>query len=206
MTDAGQPEQTTPPFTKGDPPGWQHSELLGRRSLVGAIAILAAFVVFLALPPFIDGRTDYSFAAPDGRIALDEFASIEIADGWGIESQSELFTVIAKGGATAVLTPTVESDTTATEYAQTLVDGLDDGSGIWRVEPLQEFTTDAGVTGSFYIAQGTDSVTGNWVVVDGGRLAIFAGTASESAFKAGLDDLDQMARSILFEATSGASE
>ena len=194
------------PTIAPDPPGWQHSEVFGKRSLLGAIALLVAVGLFLMLPPFIDGNTEYAIAGPDGRYALDEFASIEIADGWGIESQSELLTVITKGGASAVLTPTIESDTTPMEYAQTIVDGLDDGSGTWRVDPLQDFTTDAGVTGTFYIAYSTESVTGSWIVSDGGRLAVFNGVAPESAFKAGFDDFDQMAKSIQFTATSGASE
>jgi hypothetical protein len=196
MTDSGNP-------ATGSPPGWQHSELLGRRSLFGAIALLAAVAMFFFLPPFIDGQVEYATAGPDGRFALDDFASIEIAEGWGIDSQSEILTVIAKGGASAVLTPTVETATSASQYAQLLVDGLND-SGTWIVDSIQDFTTDAGVQGSSYLAHGTDQVAASWIIVDAGRLSVFNGLASESAFKDGIDDFDQMAKSILFESTTGA--
>lgn len=195
--------------TDTDPRWWQHSSLTDTRSVVGAAAILLGVLFFLLVPPFVDDRTSYSELTPDGRIAVDEYFSFQIAGGWEISERSEIFLIIAKGGAQAVVPGSVEADPSIAvdAYAQTLADALsNDTTTSWRVSPVQPFTTDAGDEGVTYVGHSPDQATAVWIVQANGRQVDLTVIFPETSFDTLYGDAEAMARSIEISATPQGGE
>lgn len=187
-----------------DPRWWQHASLTEPRSLIGAGAVLLGVILLLVVPPFVDDRTGYAEVSEEGRIAVDEYYSFEIAGGWEITQRDELLLILAKGGGQVLTSASVDDDASLPieEYAQALADGLASTPDVsWRVTPVQPFTTDSGAEGATYVGHSTDQATAVWVVGDNGRQATFSAVFPETSFDTLFADTEAMALSIEISAT-----
>lgn len=101
---------STPPST--DATWWRHSSLLDRRSVVGAVAIAAVVALFVFVVPLIDDSLEQSRGFDEaGRFIVDDYAAMELADAWEVESRTQFLTTLTNGPYAIIVVSAYVGDT-----------------------------------------------------------------------------------------------
>ena len=148
---------------------------------------------------FIEQNVEYRDLFDDrGRLVLDDYTTMELADGWTVDGKNDLFLTIANGQSTMILTASIVSEGTAEEALAASRDGyLADPAN--EVTELVTFATDAGGEGATYravLAVTPDTGSGFWAVTQNGRIMQPVATGPGDLNDPLYAEVDQMVRTI----------
>jgi hypothetical protein len=179
-----------------------------RNQVAGAILIVAVCAFWALLVPFINQQVEGANPFKAGQAHDLGGATIVPAEGWHLKggSADSLFTTIAKGGATIILTPPVAADAPIEAALQIAIDGLKaDTTTQWQVSAIQPIVTDAGVTGGRVVGVSADQAAVTYVLSDGTTSLTMLVTGDAASWKSLEPEVDAMVRSIVFTGVPGSS-
>lgn len=175
--------------------------LLSRRSVTGAIVVLAVALFYTLGVPALNGlvKGENPFEPGEPYVVAGSYR-ITPAEGWGLNISNDLFTAIEKSGAQLVLTIAVEAEQTPDEIIQSTIDALtNDPEQTWVVGSPRDFATDVGDQGLEVVANGSDSARLAWVVSNSGMSITAVGDVPGAVWGSVNDEMEAMVRSIVFE-------
>lgn len=192
------------PASKVGATGWRNARLLEARSVLGAVAIVAVVGLFVVLVPNLEDSLEQTGGLDEaGRFVVDDFTTIMLADGWEVDSRSELFTILTDGTHQLIL-PVSNEDPTApeeklAEFRDVYAEDPDN-----QVTEVASFTTEAGAAASEYRALLASDPTGQGAgfaaVSQNGRLFEPSTTGPSDLDDAFYDTFVDMVRSIMLTA------
>ena len=179
---------------------WQQSAIGDRRSVVGALALVLAAAFFVVGVPFIEDRVEATGVFDEsGRFIVDDYTTMQLADGWSIESQSELFTTLTNGTYQMVVVLTSLAEGSAEDALREFHDGYS-ADPANTVTPIVTFATDSGGDGAGYRFVLDSDPTGNgstsYAVVQNGRKFQPLATGPADLADPYFDEIDTMVRSV----------
>ena len=180
---------------------WRHSSLTEPRSVVGALAVVAVIVMFTVMVPLVNDNLNYSIGFDDaGRWIIDDYAAIQLADGWRIDSTSDIFTTVTNGRYQLILVESLEASTSATEELQKVYGGLEQNAD-FTLTPIETFTTDAGGDAAGYRSLSAADPSGNgtaaYVVSQNNRIFNISATGPADLDDAVYEQIEAMVRSAV---------
>lgn len=187
-----------------DPTAWRRSRLGDRRSVLGALAVGGVFALFVLVIPYLEANVEARGGFDSaGRFIIDDYAAIELAEGWQVESQSELFTTVTDGTHQLILIASAPQDVTPEEALLVSWDGFSQDTAN-TVEPIQSLPTETGAEGATYRALLASDSGGSgaafYAVADAGRIvqpsAVGPGDLSDGFYEV----VDAMVGTILITA------
>lgn len=187
-----------------DPTWWRRSRLAEPRSIIGALGIIAVVALFVLGVPFAEDNVEQRGGLDDaGRFIVDDYTAMTLADGWSVDTQSDLFTTLTDGTYTIILPPSVEDPATPEESLSPFRDSyLADPAN--TVTDIVSFTTDDGAPAAEYRAILASDPTGNGnafaAVAQNGRTFSPATTGPPDLDDPFYDDFLTMVRSIVITA------
>lgn len=181
--------------------------LLSRRSIIGAVVVLAVALLYAlgvpALNSLVKGENPFE---PGEQYVVADSYRITPAEGWSLDLSNDLFATFNKSGAQFIPTIAVEAERTPEETIQLLIDGLyNDPEETWVVGSPQTFVTDAGDHGMEVVALGPDRAQVIWVISNSMMSITAVGDAPAAVWDSVDDDMGAMVRSIAFGSGDGAS-
>jgi hypothetical protein len=143
----------TGPDTKTLRP-WQQSAIGDRRSVIGAIAIVLIVAFYVVGIPFLESNVEGSLETDEaGRFVVDDYTTILIPDGWSIDTQNDLLTILTDGTNSVVLIASSETtEASAAAILQPTYDGFS-ADPANELTPIESFPTDAGGVAAGYLAR-----------------------------------------------------
>lgn len=176
--------------------------LLSRRSLTGGVVVLAVALFFVLGVPAVNNAVEGEnpFEVGEPYVVAGSY-QITPAQGWKLDSESELFTTIRKSGSSLILTGAVDVEgQTPEESIQLTVTAFEnDQTDTWVIGEPQTFVTNAGDHGVKLVAHGSESgASESWVVSNGSRSITVIASSPESVWSSVSEDLDLMVSSIVF--------
>lgn len=182
-----------------DPTWWRRSQLFEPRSIIGALGIVAVVAVFVLGVPFAEQNVEQRGGLDDaGRFIVDDYTTMVLADGWRIDSQSDLFKILTDGTYQLILTPSIEDPATPEENLAQFHDVyVEDPAN--EVTDIVSFTTDVGAEAASYraiIASAPETGNSFAAVSQNGRLFSPAITGPTDLDDPYFDEFLAMVRSV----------
>ena len=183
---------------------WRQSRLGDRRSVLGTLAILGVVALLVVGIPFLESNVEQRGGLDaEGRFIIDDHAAIDLADGWQVESQSELFTTLTDGTYQIILIASSPQDATPEEALLVAWDGFS-ADPANTVTPIEDLASSTGAEAATYRALIASDPSGNgaafYAVADNGRIvqpsAIGPGDLTDTFY----DMVDEMMGSIVITA------
>jgi hypothetical protein len=180
---------------------WRHSSLTEPRSVIGAIAVVAVIVMFTVVIPFVNDNLNYSIGFDDaGRWIVDDYTAIRLADGWRIESTSELFTTVTDGKHLLILVDSREDSISAVEELRKVYDSLEQDAD-FTLTPIKTFTTDTNGDAAGYRSLSATDPSGNgtatYVVSQNNRIFNVSATGPADLDDVVYDQIEVMIQSTV---------
>ena len=191
-------------MTTAEATTWRESRLGDRRSVLGTLAILAIFALLVIGVPFLETNVEQRGGLDaEGRFIIDDYAAMELADGWQVESQSELFTTVTDGTYQIILIASSPQEATPEEALLVTWEAFS-ADPANTVTPIEDLATSSGVEAATYRALIASDPSGNgaafYAVADNGRIvqpsAIGPGDLTDSYY----DMVDEMIGSMVITA------
>ncbi len=184
---------------------WQQSSIGDRRSVLGALALVLITAFFVLGLPWIEENTEASGVFDEsGRYIVDDYTTMQLADGWSVESQSELFTTLTDGTYQMIVVLSSPADASPEEILSEIHDAYASDPAN-TVTPIVTFVTDSGGDGAAYRFVLATDPTGNgstsYAVVQNGRSFQPLATGPADLDDPYYEEVDTMVRSVEISAT-----
>jgi hypothetical protein len=172
--------------------------------VIGAGVIAAVVAAFVFLVPFAEDNVEQRGGLDEaGRFIVDDYTAMELADGWSVDSRSELFSIVTDGTYQLILPVSNPADATPEGSLEDIHDTYSaDPANV--VTPIETFSTDAGGDAAGYRALIASDPSGNgaafFAVVDNGRSFQPAFTGPADLDDPLYDAAEAMVRTIVISA------
>lgn len=153
---------------------WQRSAIGDRRSVFGAIALVLVAALYVVGIPFLEDNVEASLDTDEaGRFVVDDYTTILVPDGWTIDSQNDLLTILTDGTHQLIIIATSPADVATAEEALRPIYDVYSEDPANTLTPLTPFMTDSGGDAAGYRAVLASDPNGDGVafyaVIENGR-------------------------------------
>lgn len=179
--------------------------ILGRRSLLGGIVVLAGALFFIVGLPWLSQVFDENpFEAGQSYIVAESYA-ITPVPGWSLSGESDFFTTFEKSGATLVLTGAAPSEgiPPRDQLENSIIAFENDTTATWIIGEPTTFVTDYGTYGVSLTSHSETLATETWIISDGDLDVQIIAQVPDSIWPSITDELDIMVASV--NLTAGGS-
>lgn len=193
--------------TSAPPVDRRPRDLFGRRSIIGAIVVVAVLTFFGAGLRAIDENSKSTGFTPGQIYAVSDTLSFTPEAGWSIDTAGTLAGAVVTLTKDGLVMKVIGQDFTAggqtmQDSATTFHDADGQDAGYTTVSDIGPFTTSTGTTGVTWTASGPAQAAQTWLVSDGTSGAYVPVTGPASNWTNSQQEIESMVESIVFASAS----